>query len=185
MDNDLQQSTNGNLHGNGWHSAIVDELAKLSSPLQVKTVTAVITARLVGESYDTEAFWKRPETCSRSTWNKWKKYDDTFNQVLDNTWSIAHNWQTQQATDAIERASTMLQLAAPTMAQGVITLASGKDERGRLVKHADRLRALLAALDRASSTTAPKGQMEVRGLEEALSRIYGEEEDEEGEDSEA
>ncbi|MBK8129296.1 MAG: hypothetical protein IPK53_10385 [bacterium] len=114
-----------------------------------------------------------------------KKYDDTFNQVLDNTWSIAHNWQTQQATDAIERASTLLQLAAPTMAQGVITLASGKDERGRLVKHADRLRALLAALDRASSTTAPKGQMEVRGLEEALARIYGEEEDEEGEDSEA
>ena len=178
------QPTNGNLYGNGWRQAIAGELTKLTSPLQVKTVTAVITARLLGESYDTEAFWKRPDTCSRSTWNKWKKYDETFNQVLDKAWTIAQTWQTQEATEAIERASTMLQLASPQMAQGVIALASGKDETGRLVKHADRLRALLAALDRASATTAPKGQVEVRGLDDALARIYGEEDDSEEETKE-
>lgn len=177
MTDAAQPTTNGNLYGTGWHSAIAAELARLTSPLQIKTVTAVITARLTGEPYDTEVFWDRPDTCSRSTWNKWKKYDDTFNGVLDRAWSIAKSWQTQEATNAIERASTMLQLAAPDMAQGVITLASGKDETGRLVKHADRLRALLSALDRASSSTAPKGQVEVRGLDEALARIYGDEEE--------
>ncbi|MBK8989273.1 MAG: hypothetical protein IPM39_24950 [Chloroflexi bacterium] len=177
MTDDTTPPTTGNLNATGWHSAIAAELGRLTSPLQVKTVTAVITARLNGEPYDTDAFWGRPDTCSRSTWNKWKKHDRAFNSVLERAWDITKSWQTEEATNAIERASTMLQLAAPDMAKGVITLASGLDERGRLVKHADRLRAMLSALDRASSTTAPKGQVEVRGLEEALARIYGDEEE--------
>jgi len=160
-------------------AALAAELTKLETPKQISTVTAVIMARLTGESYDTDAFWQRPDTCARSTWNKWKT-QDRFNAVLDSALTIAQGWQSAEAAAAIERASTMLQLSAPQFAQGVISLASGKDESGRRVRHSDRLRASLAGLDRASSKTANKGQMEVRGLDEALSRIFGDDERESG-----
>lgn len=162
-------------------AALAGELTKLDTPKQISTVTAVIMARLTGESYDTDAFWQRPDTCARSTWNKWKT-QERFNAVLDSALTIAQGWQSAEAAAAIERASTMLQLSAPQFAQGVITLASGRDESGRRVRHSDRLRASLAGLDRASSKTANKGQLEVRGLDEALARIFGDEEEADGAD---
>ena len=74
---------------NNWREAITDQIIRLDSPLKQATVVAYIEQQIKGQPYDTPQFWARPDTCSRATWNKWKRDDAVFNEVLAATWEIA------------------------------------------------------------------------------------------------
>jgi hypothetical protein len=154
-----------------WRQAITDQIIKLDSPLKQTTVVAYIEQRIMGLPFDTSAFWKRPDTCSRAAWNKWKRYDSVFNEVLTATWEIAVKYRSQEAANAITEAVLTLQLNAPGFAQKVVELAIGDGP----IKDDIRLRAALAGLDRASEMTAQKAEVHVPGLDEALDKIWGNE----------
>ena len=156
---------------NNWREAIKEQLIRLDSPLKQATIIAYIEQRIKGQSYDTPQFWARPETCARSTWNKWKRDDAVFNEVLVATWNIATDFRSGEAADAITEAVLLLQLNAPDFAQAVVDLATGD-----FVKDDTKLRAALAGLDRASEMTAQKSEVYVPGLDEALEKIWGNEE---------
>lgn len=151
-----------------WRSEIKEQLQRLDSPLKQSSVIAYIEQKIKGQSYDTFLFWQRNDTCARSTWNKWKKDDPVFNDVLAATWSIATDFRATGAADALTEAVLTLQLNAPDFAKSVVDLAVGDG-----VKDDVKLRAALAGLDRASAMTAPKSEVFIPGLDDALDRIWG------------
>lgn len=150
-----------------WQQAIAAELSRLDSLLKQSTVEAYIQQRLLGQPYDTDAFWGRADTCARSTWHKWKKHDPAFTDILEKAWAIARGYRAAEAAEAITEAVLTLQLHAPDMASRIIQLAADPDA-------GVALRAATAALDRASKLTAPKGTpVTIHGLDDAIERIYG------------
>lgn len=160
-----------------WRDAIKQQLGRLNTPLKQATAVAYIGRKIAGRPYDTYDFWARPETCSRSTWNKWKRYDPEFNSVLDAAWAITTEHRNDEATKAIAEAVLTLQINAPAFASEVVDIAINGN-----AKPETRLRASLAGLDRASAMTAPKSEIEVPGLNDAMERIWGKKdsEDEDG-----
>ncbi len=150
-----------------WRKAIKSQLLRLSSPKQMDTVTAIIERRILGQSWDTDEFWQRPDTCARATFNKWKKYDPDFADILDAAWGIAHDYRAETATAAIDEAVLTLQLSTPLFVERVIKIAKSHDETVAL-------RAAFGGLDRASSLTATKSEMSLPPeIGHMIEKIYG------------
>lgn len=150
-----------------WRKAIKSQLLRLSSPKQMDTVTAIIERRILGQSWDTEEFWQRPDTCARATFNKWKKYDPDFTNILDAAWGIAREYRAESAAAAIDEAVLTLQLSTPLFVERVIKIAKSHDET-------IALRAAFGGLDRASSLTATKSEMSIPPeIGHMIEKIYG------------
>jgi len=154
-----------------WYQEAEAELRRLNGHWKQRTtIMAIIDQELLGSGYDSPLFWKKPGTCARSTFYKWKEQDQRFTQVLKNVRTIAAQWQTAEAVIAISQARLKLQLASPIFADKVIQLAA------KAMGENTQLRAALAGMAIASEETAPKGAgtVKVDGLDDALERIYGE-----------
>lgn len=150
-----------------WQIKVKEQIDLLDSQLKANTVIAWLEQKVMGRPYDTFDFWKRADTCARSTWNKWKTHDSQFNDVLDRTWEIARDNRSSQAATAITDAVLMLQLNAPAFAEQVVEIATGT------YKAEVSLRAALAGLDRASALTAEKQVVDIPGLDDAMELIWG------------
>lgn len=68
--------------------AAAEELRKLSSSGQQRVnqehvIIAAAISRIFDGGYDRPEFWQRPDTCARSTFNKWKKQQPEFTAVFE------------------------------------------------------------------------------------------------------
>ncbi len=150
-----------------WRKAIKSQLKQLNSGLKIGVVTLIIERRILGQPWDTDEFWKRPDTCARSTFNNWKNQDPLFEQVLDAAWEIAREYRAETATAAIDEAVLTLQLSTPLFVERVIKIAKSHDETVAL-------RAAFGGLDRASSLTATKSEMSLPPeIGHMIEKIYG------------
>jgi hypothetical protein len=129
---------------------------------------------VMGKGHDNEQFWARDDTPARSTYMKWRKYDGRFLPVLEECREITRRWRTEQSANSVEEALAILQLKAPDAALKIAELISSLEPRISL-DAATRL------LDRASAITGEKKQqsLHIPDLDAALTKIYGDEEDEE------
>lgn len=150
-----------------WRKSIKKHLLNLASPLQVDTLTAIIERRINGQSWDTKDFWGQVNTCSRATFNKWKKQDPIFVATLDAAWEIARQYRAETAAAAIDDAVLSLQLATPQFVAQVIKIANSSDE-------GIALRAAFGGLDRASTLTAKKSELALPPeIGQMMDKIYG------------
>ena len=125
----------------------------LSRSKQESVIIAIASCYATGQGYDNPSFWKRSDTCARSTFNKWRKHDPDFVAALDGAKQVVSDWRVQQAADVVEEALLKLQLATPEFVDRIIHIAkSGENEYAQL-------QAAFGGLDRASKRTAPKNQM--------------------------
>lgn len=129
---------------------------------------------VMGKGHDNEAFWSRDDTPARSTYMKWRKSDSKFVPVLEECRDITRRWRTEQSASSVEEALAILQITAPRAAQKIADLI--EDGESRIA-----LDAATRLLDRASAITGEKKQQSVHipDLDAALTKIYGDEEDEE------
>ena len=134
---------------------------------------AMIELFVVGDGYDNAAFWKREDTPARSTYMKWRKQGN-FVPVLEECREIAIRWRTQQTAVSVEEALVLLQLKAPDAAKKLIKLVENASD-GTALKAANSI------LDRASKDTGKKAQISVPGIEMALDKVYGDDDDDEEE----
>lgn len=162
--------TTKNQPATGWRDAIAAELSNLTDPLKISTITAIIQSRITGQGYDTPAFWGRLDTCSRSTFNKWKRYDPAFTAALDAAWTIIQQQQSEAAADAVAAAVSRLQLATPQAVNRIIEIVNSPDEPVAL-------RAATAVLDRAHTYTSTKTPAAAVTLPPSvaamLNKVYG------------
>lgn len=125
----------------------------LSRGKQESVIIAVASCYTTGQGFDNPAFWKRSDTCARSTYSKWRKHDPDFVAALEAAKQVVSEWRVQQAADVVEEALLKLQLATPEFVDRIIAIAKhGENEHARL-------QAAFGGLDRASKRTAPKVQM--------------------------
>ena len=125
----------------------------LSRSKQESVIIAVASCYATGQGFDNPAFWKRSDTCARSTYNKWRKHDPDFVAALEDAKRVVSDWRVEQAADVVEEALLKLQLATPEFVDRIIAIASrGENEHAQL-------QAAFGGLDRASKRTAPKVQM--------------------------
>lgn len=125
----------------------------LSRTKQEGVIVAIAGRYAIGQSYDTPEFWKRADTCARSTYSKWRKQDPEFVAALEEAKGVVSDWRVQQASDVVEEALLKLQLATPDFVDRIIQIAqTGENEHAKL-------QAAFGGLDRASKRTAPKAQM--------------------------
>lgn len=155
-----------------WIAAAQAELGRLANPHREKkraTVIALVDARVSGHSEET--IWDRqrfPDVCARSVYHgKWKK-NALFMEVLANVTALAQAWKDGEELRSIELAARKLRLAAPVVADQLVSVATtGRVRRvqdagaGPRVVYEDAaageiLRATLALLDRAGMETATK-----------------------------
>lgn len=133
-----------------WKQTIKQILLQMNSQLQIETAAAIIERRVAGLSWDTPAFWEQPGIAARSTFNKWKKDDPNFSQLLEEAWQVAQHYRADVAADAVDAAVLTLQAAAPLFVKTVVEVSQNtKDQRAALA-------AAFGGLDRASKLTASK-----------------------------
>ena len=135
-----------------WIITASDELCRLDTALKQSTAIAIAENKMLGHATDTAEFWHRLDVCARSTYNKWKKDDPIWQEVLDNVILLAMKHRTIKALEGVDEAATLLQINAPAFAQAVIQIAQG----GYGVKPSTQLQAAFGGLDRASVLTADK-----------------------------
>ena len=143
-----------------WISAAANQLERLSGDRHYGkmrgTVIALIGARLAGVSEETVWEPRRPETCSRTIYQrKWKK-QPLFADVLKQVETLAREYQDGRALRAKQQAAERLALAAPVAVAAAIREMQSDDP-------AIRLRAAFGILDRAGIETAPTQTVAVKG----------------------
>lgn len=139
-------------------AALQPTLAKLtavglSRGKQESVIIAIASLYATGQGFDNPAFWKRADTCARSTYSKWRKYDPDFVAALEEAKGVVSDWRMQQAADVVEEALLKLQLSTSSFVDRIIQIAStGENDHVKL-------QAAFGGLDRASKLTAPKTQL--------------------------
>lgn len=139
-------------------AALQPTLAKLtavglSRSKQESVIIAIAGRYAIAQGYDTPEFWKRSDTCARSTFNKWRKHDPDFVTALEEAKQVVSGWRVERAADVVEEAVVKLQLATPEFVDRIIQIVqSGENEYAQL-------QAAFGGLDRASKLTAPKTQL--------------------------
>lgn len=137
-----------------WISAAATQLERLGGDRHYGkmrgTIIAIVGARLAGESEETVWEPRRPDTCSRTIYQrKWKK-QPLFADVLKQVEGLAREYQDGRSLRAKQQAAERLALAAPIAVATAIREMQSEDP-------AVRLRAAFGILDRAGIETAPKG----------------------------
>lgn len=137
-----------------WLSAAAGQLERLAGDRHYGkmrgTIIAIVGARLAGESEETVWEPRRPDTCSRTIYQrKWKK-QALFADVLRQVETLAREYQDGRSLRAKQQAAERLALAAPIAVATAIREMQSEDP-------AVRLRAAFGILDRAGIETAPKG----------------------------
>ena len=139
-------------------AALQPTLAKLtavglSRSKQEGVIVAIAGRYAIGQGYDTPEFWKRSDTCARSTFNKWRKHDPYFVVALEAAKQVVSDWRVERAADVVEEAVIRLQMATPDFVDRIIQIAKGGENEYA------QLQAAFGGLDRASKLTAPKTQL--------------------------
>ena len=142
----------------GLRRAANEHLRKLSSTGQQRAnqeqvIIAAAISRIFQGGYDRPEFWKRPDTCARSTFNKWKKQQPEFTAVFEGVCELAKTWRSRQALDSLEEAMTLLQLHTPESAWKMIQIMRTGDS-----EQVQQRMAAKDILQHASQETAEKGQ---------------------------
>ena len=142
----------------GLRRAAAEQLNKLSSTGQQRAnqeqvIIAAAISRIFQGGYDRPEFWKRPDTCARSTFNKWKQQQPEFTAVFESVCKLAKDWRSQQALDSLEEAMTLLQLHTPESAWKMIQIMRTGDS-----EQVQQRMAAKDILQHASKETAEKGQ---------------------------
>ncbi len=137
--------------------------------LQESTLLAIVHSELMTGGYDRPDFWKRPDTCAKSTWKRWRDKYPELTAVLDELRQIIREWGSDMGTDAVAEAKTVLQLASTEAARTLVSIANSSDDTNR--RHAAN-----SILDRADAATAPQANssLPVDDINTILSKIYGE-----------
>jgi hypothetical protein len=138
---------------------------------QEQVIIAAAISRIFEGGYDRPEFWKRPDTCARSTFNKWKKHQPEFTAVFEGVCDLAKKWKSQQALDSLEEAMTILQLHTPESAWKMIQIMRTGDS-----EQVQQRMAAKDILQHASKETAEKGNepaIKIDGIEGILTKIYG------------
>ena len=162
----------------GLRQAAAEQLKALTSTgaqrvSQESVIIAAAISRVFFGGYDRPEFWKRPDTCARSTFNKWKKHQPEFTAVFEGVCKLAKTWKSQQALDSLEEAMTILQLHTPESAWKMIQIMRTGDS-----EQVQQRMAAKDILQHASKETAEKGPShQLLGLDEVLEKIYGDESD--------
>lgn len=156
-----------------WVGDAADELARLRPPSVSKkraTIIGMVDARL-SNIPESEVF-RRPETCSKTTYyGRWLP-DETFSSVLENVLAIAYANRDNRAMRALQRSGERLALAAPVAVMKLVELLQSDNER-------IALGAALGILDRAGVDVVAGNSEPMRKLvtyaevREELDRIAG------------
>jgi hypothetical protein len=118
------------LAGADWHTLaeIVEALARFGGAHAEKkrqTVLALVEAELAGEPE--EKVWKRPDTCSRSTYHaRWKK-NTQFTRTLALVRDIARKYAAAQPAAAMIRARRTMQLGTAPAADRTVRELDSED----------------------------------------------------------
>jgi hypothetical protein len=156
-------------------------LAKLTATgttrsLMESTLIAMVWSDFMTGGHDRKAFWKLEHTCSRSTWSRWIQKFPELTAVYVELVRLFKEQMSDKSLDAIEEAKLIIQLAAPDAARTAVTMLQSPDETAR--RHA-----AFGLLDRADGGTAPQNALQVPGLDDILTKIYGTDEDDEASDN--
>lgn len=115
-----------------WHTLaeIVDALARFGGAHAQKkrdTVIALVEAELAGEPEET--VFKRPDTCSRSTYHhRWKK-NKQFTRILALARDIARKYHSAQQAAAMLEARRTMQLGSAPAARVMVDTLQDDDSR--------------------------------------------------------
>lgn len=144
-----------------WVVAAANQLERLAGDRHYGkmrgTVIAIVGARLAGESEETVWEPRRPDTCSRTIYQrKWKK-QPLFADVLKQVETLAREYQDGRALRAKQAAAERLALAAPVAVATAIQELRNEDPTVRL-------RAAFGILDRAGKETAPQGVVDTTAV---------------------
>ncbi len=136
---------------------------------QESTLLAIVRSELMTGGYDRPEFWKRRDTCAKSTWSRWNRKYPELTAVLTELSQVVREWGSDEAVTAVSEAKEVLQLASLEAAQTLVDISRHSDDTNR--RHASN-----SLLDRADAATAPQGQSAIapQDMNTLLEKIYGE-----------
>lgn len=92
-----------------------------------KLICAVVVAEMQYGGYDTKAFWDRKDIVGKSTFNRYKKNDDVFSDVLKTVRRMWRDFKLHMAKLESESAFVAIQLASLEMTEVMIGLAKNAE----------------------------------------------------------